>query len=337
MYALKVTLIVLLCLVGLGAILGLVAPREVSLSRSAVIEAPQAAVFNTVNDLKTWEDWSPWKEMDPEMKVTMGTPSVGKGAFYSWTGEKSGAGRMSIETSDPPRALTTHVAFDKQGEADAAWTFEPVEGGTEATWAFHTKFPYPFNAMLLFQDFEGAIAKDYDRGLELLKEKVEAEVASKLRHEVRIAPLPIRHFVALRSQIPMSELAAVYARNLPKVYQAVQQHGLEMAGMPCGLYFTWDESKGETDAAQAIPVATPKAIDGFELISLEQEEALLIEHYGSYEGLGAAHEAMEAHIEMHKLEMAVPAIEEYVTDPEKEPDTAKWLTRVYYPLPAADK
>lgn len=334
MYALKVTLIVLLCLVGLGAILGLIAPREVSLSRSTVIEAPQAAVFNTVNDLKTWEDWSPWKEMDPEMKVTMGTPSVGQGAYYSWTGENSGTGRMRIETSDPPRALTTHIAFDGQGEADAAWSFEAVEGGTKATWAFHTRFPYPFNAMLLFQDFEEAIARDYDRGLELLKAKVEAEAESTSAYEVKVVPLPLRHFIALRSKTPMAELAATYARNLPKVYQAVQQHGLEMGGMPCGLYYTWDESKGETDAAQAIPVRVPKRLDGFQSITLEQEEALLIEHYGSYDGLGGAHRAMEAHIKWHGLEAAVPAIEEYVTDPEKEPDTSKWLTRVYYPLAA---
>lgn len=174
MRILKITLFVLLGLVALVAILGLIAPREVTTSRSAVIAAPQEVVFGIVNDLETWESWSPWKEMDPNMKVTMGTPSSGEGAYYTWVGEASGKGKMSILTAEPPKSLTTKVEFEGMGEANAAWEFDSVAEGTKATWVFHTDFPYPMNAMLLFQDFKGAIEKDYDRGLELLKAKAEA-------------------------------------------------------------------------------------------------------------------------------------------------------------------
>jgi effector-binding domain-containing protein/uncharacterized protein YndB with AHSA1/START domain len=332
MQILKIGLFILAGLIGLVAIGGLIAPREVSLSRSTVIEAPQEEVFNTVNDLKTWESWSPWKEMDPAMKVTMGDPSVGSGAFYSWKGDVSGEGRMEITSSSAPEKLTTHVDFKGQGGADAAWTFKPVDGGTEITWAFHTEFPYPFNAMLLFQDFEGAIEKDYDRGLELLKEQVEAKAAAMPQFKVQTVELPLRHFVALRQTVDMSEMTAVFGANTPKVYQAVEQAGLAMAGMPCGLYYTWDEAAGTSDCAQAIPLAEAHQLKGFETIEVAENEALLIEYYGGYEGLGAAHMAIEGYCKQHGLEAGVPAIEEYVTDPGSEPDTSKWLTRVYYPL-----
>lgn len=332
MQILKIGLFILAGLIGLVAIGGLIAPREVSLSRSTVIEAPQEEVFNTVNDLKTWESWSPWKEMDPAMKVTMGDPSVGSGAFYSWKGDVSGEGRMEITSSSAPEKLTTHVDFKGQGGADAAWTFKPVDGGTEITWAFHTEFPYPFNAMLLFQDFEGAIEKDYDRGLELLKEQVEAKAAAMPQFKVQTVELPLRHFVALRQTVDMSEMTAVFGANTPKVYQAVEQAGLAMAGMPCGLYYTWDEAAGTSDCAQAIPLAEAHELKGFETIEVAENEALLIEYYGGYEGLGAAHMAIEGYCKQHGLEAGVPAIEEYVTDPGSEPDTSKWLTRVYYPL-----
>ena len=42
--------------------------------------------------------------------------------------------------------------------------------------------------------------------------------------------------------------------------------------------------------------------------------------------------AIEGYCKQHGLEAGVPAIEEYVTDPASEPDTSKWLTRIYYPL-----
>lgn len=336
MQFLKIGLFVVLGLIGLGAILGLIAPREVSLSRSTVIDAPQEMVFNTVNDLKTWESWSPWKEMDPEMKVTMGTPSVGEGASYSWVGEISGEGEMSITSVSPPENLTTRVEFKGQGGADAAWSFQPVEGGTEATWAFHTVFPYPFNAMLLFQDFPGAIAKDYDRGLELLKAQVEAKAAKSNSIDVQVVDLPIRHFIGLRQTVGMEGLGDVFAQNTPKVFEAVNKAGMEMAGMPCGLYFTWDEAAGMTDCAQVIPVKEAQTINGFESMSIPQTRALLVEYYGSYEGVAAAHQALDKYMKKEGVQMIEPAIEEYVTDPMAESDTSKWLTRVYYPIASAN-
>ncbi len=332
MQILKIGLFIVAGLIGLVAIGGLIAPREVSLSRSTIIEAPQEMVFNTVNDLKTWESWSPWKEMDPAMEVTMGDPSVGTGAFYSWTGENSGEGRMEITSSSAPEELTTHVDFKGQGGADAAWTFKPADGGTETTWAFHTEFPYPFNAMLLFQDFEGAIEKDYDRGLELLKEQVEEKAAAAPQFKVQAVELPLRHFIALRQTINTSDVASVFSTNAPKVHQAVEQAGLTMAGMPCGLYYTWDEATGTTDCAQAIPLAQAHRLEGFESIEISKSEALLVEYYGNPEGTGAAHGAIESYCKQQGLVAGEPAIEEYVTDPASEPDTSKWLTRIYYPL-----
>ncbi|MEQ8702510.1 MAG: SRPBCC family protein [Phaeodactylibacter sp.] len=334
MQILKIGLIVVLGLVGLAAVLGLIAPREVALSRSTVIKAPQEMVFGTVNDLNTWESWSPWKEMDPAMQVTMGKPSVGEGAHYSWTGEQSGEGRMEITSATAPEKLTTHVDFKGQGGADAAWTFEPVEGGTQTTWAFHTVFPYPFNAMLLFQDFEGAIAKDYDRGLELLKEQVEAKAMAAPQLKIQVVDLPMHYFLALRQTVDISSMDKVFATNTPKVHQAVTGAGLPRAGMPCGLYFTWDEATGTTDCAQAIPLAKAHTLNGFETIEIPEQKALLVDHYGSYGGLGAVHEAIDGYLKIEGLTAAMPVIEEYVTDTVAEPDTSKWLTRVYYPLAA---
>ena len=59
MRALKIILFIILGLVGVFLVLGLVAPKEATISRSIVIDAPPELVFNTVNDLSTGDSWSP--------------------------------------------------------------------------------------------------------------------------------------------------------------------------------------------------------------------------------------------------------------------------------------
>ena len=46
-----------------------------------------------------------------------------------------------------------------------------------------------------------------------------------------------------------------------------------------------------------------------------------------------AHLAMDKYIKANNLPTQTHVIEEYVTDPMHEKDTAKWLTNIYYVLP----
>ena len=337
MKVLKIILFAVLGLIGIFLILALVAPKEAGTARSITIDAPPALVFNTINDLSTGESWSPWTETDPTIKTTLGDKTVGVGATSSWVSENSGNGTMTITESKPNERIDILLEFDGMGQADSYWEFEPAEGGTKTTWGFHSKFPFPWNAMLLFQDFEGAINKDYDRGLELLKGVVEAKAkalsSQKINgYEVKRMPMPMHHFIGLRQEVQMDKMTAFYASSLGKAFQAVQEKGLEMAGAPCGLYFTWDEPNKVTDMAGAIPVKEKMEIEGMKTFEVPAAQALVVEYYGPYENIGAVHEAIDQYIAATGVKTSVPVIEEYVTDPETEKDASKWLTKVYYPL-----
>lgn len=337
MRALKIILFVILGLVGVFLILGLVAPKEAATSRSIIIDAPQELVFNTVNDLSTGDSWSPWKETDPTIESTLGEITVGVGATSTWVSENSGNGTMTITESKPNESLDILLEFEGMGHADSDWSFEPAEGGTKATWGFHTKFPFPWNAMMLFQDFKGSINKDYDRGLELLKEVVEKkarEMASQKYngYEIKRAPLPSQFFVGVRETVPMDKVSEFYASSLGKAFEAAQKTGAEMAGAPCGLYFIWDEASNSTDMAGVIPVKAKTEIQGLSSFELPASESLMVEYYGDYHNIIAAHTAIEQYIAATGVKTSMPVIEEYVTDPEKEKDASKWLTKVYYPL-----
>ena len=335
MRILRIILISLAALIGLALIASLLTAKEVTTSRSIVINAPQEVVFNTVNNLESWEDWSPWKEMEPDMQISYGASTVGEGASYSWVGEETGSGTMSIAASKSPESITTLVEFDGQGNADGEWSFEQTPEGTKTTWGFHSKFPVPFNLMLLFMDIEKFVGKDFERGLTLLKDKIEAETMNNPTtsgFDIQTVDLPIHHFVAVKETVKMENIGEHYQTNLPKVYQAVQQAGLASAGQPCGLFYTWDEENGETEVAQAIPLKEAATLDGYASLEVPHQKALLIEYYGGYGGSKNAHMAMGEYMQANNLEFVAPCIEQYETDPTTEPDSNKWLTRIYYPI-----
>src|SRR5690242_10159044 len=88
----------------LAAFLAFIAmqPPEFRVSRSTAIAAPPADVFPQVNDLHNMNEWSPWLEPDPNIKLTYEGPAAGKGASYSWEGNNQvGAGKLTIVDSHP--------------------------------------------------------------------------------------------------------------------------------------------------------------------------------------------------------------------------------------------
>ncbi len=317
--------------------LGIIMPKHITTDRSVVIKASPGQVFNAVNDLTTWEKWSPWKEKDPTTVITYGEKSSGVGGSYSWVGDKkkSGSGTMTITEAQSPESLTARLEFTGQGEATTTWKFEPKGTDTEVTWGLSSDFPFPWNAFLVFMDFKGMIHKDFDRGLELLKGYVEAQAANakKPAYQVQEIEVPYPYMVGIRATVPMDKVPTFYAENLGKVMAALTAKGIQPAGMPCGAYFSWDEEKQESDMVAAFPVGEKVDLGaGFTLIEMPKGRALLVDYYGPYEEVGPAHMALDAYIQEKGLTQGYPVIEEYVTDPGNEPDPQKWLTKVIYPV-----
>ena len=51
-------------------------PNSFRVERRATIPAPPAEVFAQVQDLHKWQAWSPWENIDPELKRTYsGSPA----------------------------------------------------------------------------------------------------------------------------------------------------------------------------------------------------------------------------------------------------------------------
>lgn len=147
-------------------------PDEFRVARSTVISAPPAVVFAKVNDLRTWQQFSPWAKLDPNAKATFAGPETGAGASFAWAGNSEvGEGTMTIVESRPHELIRFKLEFVKpfEGTNDAQFTFKPTGAQTEVTWSMSGKNNFLFKAVGLFLDCEKMIGPQFEEGLANLK------------------------------------------------------------------------------------------------------------------------------------------------------------------------
>ena len=177
---LKKTLIALAVIIVVFLIIVATRPADFRVTRSATIAAPPSVVFAQVNDFHKWEAWSPWAKIDPAMKQTYEGPSAGKGAVYSWAGNKEvGEGRMTITESRPSELIVIKLEFFKPFAAlnTTEFTFQPEGNQTLVTWVMTGKNNFMAKAMCLFMNMEKMVGGDFEKGLASMK--AVAETAPK--------------------------------------------------------------------------------------------------------------------------------------------------------------
>ncbi|HEX7030680.1 MAG TPA: SRPBCC family protein, partial [Gammaproteobacteria bacterium] len=83
---LRIIAIVIVLLAGALLAFAATRPDTFRFERSIVIEAAPSEVFPLVSDFREWRAWSPWEELDPELKRSYSGAERGKGAVYGWEG-----------------------------------------------------------------------------------------------------------------------------------------------------------------------------------------------------------------------------------------------------------
>jgi hypothetical protein len=168
----------LVALAVLFLVVGLALPKDYVVARSMTMQAPPVIAFAQVNDLRAWEQWSPWKKLDPAMVVTYGDKTVGEGASYAWDGPKAGAGSLRIVGSQLGQRIETAVDFGPQGTGNGTWTFEREGRGCKVTWTMRGRNAGPIGGWfsLIIDDMLGP---QFLQGLQGVKELAEAEAKRK--------------------------------------------------------------------------------------------------------------------------------------------------------------
>ena len=147
-------------------------PDTFRVQRSINIQAPPEKIFAVLNDFHQSVSWSPYEKKDPAMKRAFSGPESGKGAVYSFEGNKEvGKGQLTITETIPSSKIVIALDFEEpfEGHNIVEYTLDAKGGATDVTWAMHGQQPYIGKVISLFIDCDKMIGKDFEVGLANLK------------------------------------------------------------------------------------------------------------------------------------------------------------------------
>lgn len=154
-----------------------VQPDELNIARSATIAAPPPAVFDQVNDLRKWDNWSPWAKLDPAAKVSFEGSQAGAGAVFKWSGnDKIGEGQMTVTDSRPADFVKLKVEFIKpyEGSNVSEFSFKPDGNRTAVTWSMSGRNDNFFvKAICFVMNTQKMLGGEMEKGLAQMKSVVE--------------------------------------------------------------------------------------------------------------------------------------------------------------------
>ncbi|RKH67168.1 polyketide cyclase [Corallococcus interemptor] len=161
-------------------------PDTYTVTRSATVPGSPDIAFGLVNDFRQWNQWSPWDNLDPNMKRTFGGAESGVGATYGWVGNNDvGEGRMTILEASADASVRIKLEFIKPFEDSSitTFTFKPADAGTTVTWTMAGEHTFMSKAMCVFMDMDQMIGKDFEKGLASMKTATQTEATKRAEAE----------------------------------------------------------------------------------------------------------------------------------------------------------
>ena len=318
--------ILLLILILIVVILGLIGPKEVTVERSIVINAPRAAVWDQMVNFKNGPNWDPWYRVDSTAARNYFGTDGQPGSGYSWVGKKMGEGNMK-NTGVEGDKMNYSLHFDKPFKADATGFYAVTDqgGAVKVTWNYHQQLSFIMSAMQPIMSMDKMLGTQFDSGLNNLKRYVENSKMdmSAAVHEM---PFPAHTYAGVRKTVAQADIMKFFDETAPTL--AKELPGI--IGPEAGLYYTWDTAKHNTDMAVVYQIAdSVKTVKGATVFHINAARSVMLQHKGGYSNMMADHMAIMKYMADKGLKRAM-TVEEYAVDKTKEPDSTKWVTNIYY-------
>ena len=138
-------------------------PRTVEVTRSAVLPVEPQQVLALATSTSGFQTFNPYRDSDPDLKITPFGPEAGIGAGLGIEG-KGGKGTQTIEAITDT-SVTYAIDMGAMGKPTQWITAKPTEGGTEVPWRVQSDMGlHPvFRVFGLFMD--GMMGPVFEQGL----------------------------------------------------------------------------------------------------------------------------------------------------------------------------
>lgn len=333
MRALKVIILIIVAIVVLLLIIGLFLPKNVHIEGTTTINAPAKIIFNQVNHLQNWANWSPFREEDPDMIESYEGPSEGVGAIYKWT-MQGDTGKLTIMESVPYEKIVNDLNFYERGGATGTWTFEETDEGTKVVWSMDIKdLSYPVEVYYgILMDM--AMKPYFDKGLSNLKEYCEnlPEESMPTEAEVIETTIEATPAIAIKDSSMMADIGDKMYELYNELETFMKENNIEMSAPPYTRYYNWDPEKYIVFEV-GFPVEDEIEDQGrIYYTTIPAGNIVTVYHYGSYDSMEPAWLRIDEYIKENEKVVIGAPWEVYLTDPNVEKDTSKWVTQICYPV-----
>lgn len=159
--------------------------------------------------------------------------------------------------------------------------------------------------------------------------------------ECTIEERPEQPWVGATMTADLARWDAVNA-HVPRIYGALAAEGAQPLGGPIYQYHRMQTAADPMDVTVSVPVSTRLRIPGLETGALPAGRYLVARPLGGPDSLAVAHRDLWAWAEVQGLELAIDErpdgihwaarTEQFLTDPESEPDRSRWAIEVAYLL-----
>jgi effector-binding domain-containing protein/uncharacterized protein YndB with AHSA1/START domain len=334
MKALKIIGIVVGVLVAAILIVPLFSPSPAQVSSEIEIALEPSQVFPSVTSFENREAWDPWVSSDSTTVVTIESKPGFVGSTYAWDGELVSTGKMEVISVRENEYIASHLWFGQvETPSVVEWTFEAVEGGTQAVWSFSQETTYPFGrlGMMFGKVF---LQQSFDAGLASLKALLEenppqAGPLGPISIEVQ---QPFEAMVA-RGAGTMETIGEQLGELYPMVWEELEKQELQLAGPGFVEYLDYDEATGHSNFLAGF-IVDKAGVESGKVLAKSYPEMKVTQaiHTGPYHEFYISYGLMEEYIRENGIEVTGEAFEFYTVNMQNEPDQAKWQTIIAFPL-----
>lgn len=148
---------------------------------------------------------------------------------------------------------------------------------------------------------------------------------------ITVVDHPEQLTAGVRERVPLSELMQFFSRAFEHTMKALEAQGIHPSGAPFGKYYGQPGETVDVEAGFPVPLVIasvgdvkPGTLPGGRIV-----EAV---HVGPFDTMERTYAELQRYFSDAHLDVGDVMWESYLTDPEVEPDAAKWRTQICWPV-----
>ncbi|MGB0134793.1 hypothetical protein [Dokdonella sp.] len=259
-------LIVAVLIVVVGALL----PNHGHVEREVEVSSPLRQIFDSVNTLRRFPEWSPERRLDPQLRMEYEGPRTGVGATVNWSGDESvGKGSVKIISSEEDSQVKMEVVNNFAGENKTyTITLNPSENGktTRIVWAYDVDYGWDlawrYAGLYIHGKPDATVQTAVANVANMLASFPNVDYKDQDIQEVEVVGVPV---LVLSTKAPrtLDEVEDATYTSIARIEAVMTKYGLTQAGPVRTVTTNWGDDNYVFDVS--IPVdSTTFMLDGTE-------------------------------------------------------------------------